>query len=1060
MSIYRTAVNNAVTTALVFVALAVFGIFSLLNISINNFPDFDSNVIMVMASYQGASAEDIETNVSKVLENSLNAVEDLKHIQSTSKENISLVMLEFNYGVDIDVATNDVRDKLELVSAQLPDGASSPMIFKFSADMMPIMILSATADADISYNALEKILDDRVATPLARVSGVGTVSVSGAPKREIQIFCDPHKLEAYNLTIAQISQIIAQENRNLPSGSIDIGSNYYTLRVEQEFDTAQEMLDIVVATVNGKSVYLRDIAEVHDTVEERYQEAYAYARKNAQDADRECALIVLQKQAGANTVNVIRDAKKELAKIEKSLPSDIKINIVVDNSRNIINTINSLVETIIITFLVVMLVVFVFLGRWRATFVIITAIPISLLGSIIYLFATGETLNIISMSALSIAIGMVVDDAIVVLENISTHLERGAKPKEAAVHATQEVGISVIASTLTMLAVFLPLTMVKGMAGIMFKQLGWIVSIIMIISTTGALTLVPMMCSKMLKAGPKKGKLHNMVFGPINKVLDAISAAYAKLISWCTGHRSITVLTGVAIFAAVLIFLGPKVETEFFPKSDEGRLSATIELPIGTEQSITRDFAHEIYERFTEAAPELLTLSYSLGQADSENAWASMQQSGTHRISMNMDLGSKEDRQRSTGEIAQIFRDILNEYPNIKKYQIKEGGGGMGGQTSIDVEIYGYSFETTDRIAAHLIENIKATGKFAEVVSARDEYAPELQVDFDRVKLARNGLNSTTAASYLSACMGGSVMSYLREDGEEYKIRVRYPKEYRQSIEDIENIILYNNAGKAVRIKDVGQVVESETPPNIVRLDRERMLKLSCIVGNDVALSEAVTAVNGVIDSSEIPSELQILVTGDYEDQQETFGDLIMLMVLIVLLVYMVMASQFESFMSPFVIMFSIPFAFTGVILGSVVTGTPIGVMGMIGIIILLGIVVKNGIVLIDYTILMRERGYSIVDATVAAAKSRLRPILMTTLTTVLGMVPMAIGRGEGAEMWNSLGVTVIWGLSISTLITLVLIPVIYCIFAGIQEKNRIKRAARQAEKAAKIARGEQTLFS
>ena len=461
MSIYRKAVNNPVTTALIFIAMAIFGIFSLVNISLDRFPKFDANVIMVMTSYPGASAEDIETNLTKVLENSLNGVSDLKNLSSTSKENISLITLEFVEGVDIDVATNDVRDKLDMVNSVLPDGASLPLIFKFSADDMPIMIMAATAQE--SLPALEKILDDKVATPLARVSGVGTVSIAGAPQREIQVYCDPNKLEAYGLTVSAISQLIAAENRNVPAGTIDVGSNSYSLRVEKEFTSADQMLDIVVGHVQGKTIYLRDVARVVDGVEERYQEAYINGIQGAQ--------IIIQKQADANTVNVIKGVKEEMKKIEKNLPSDIKIRTVVDGSDNILNTLNSLKETIVVTFLIVMLVVYLFLGRWRATFIIVLAIPISLLASLMYLWATGNTLNIVSMSALSIAIGMVVDDAIVVLENISTHLERGAKPKEAAVHATQEVGISVIASTLTMLAVFMPLTMISGMAGLMFKQL-------------------------------------------------------------------------------------------------------------------------------------------------------------------------------------------------------------------------------------------------------------------------------------------------------------------------------------------------------------------------------------------------------------------------------------------------------------------------------------------------------------------------------------------------------------------------------------------------------------
>ena len=1035
MSIYRKAVNNPVTTALVFIAMAIFGIFSLINISLDRFPKFDANVVMVMSSYPGASAEDIETNLTKVLENSLNGVSDLKNLTSTSKENISLITLEFIEGVDIDVATNDVRDKLDMVNSVLPDGVTLPVIFKFSADDMPIMIMAATADE--SYQALEKILDEKVATPLARVSGVGTVSVAGAPQREIQVYCDPNKLEAYGLTVAGISSIIAAENRNVPSGSIDIGSNSYALRVEKEFSNAAEMLDIVVGHVNGKTIYLRDVARVVDGVEERYQEAVINGVQGAQ--------IVIQKQADANAVNVIRGIKKEMKKIEKNLPSDITITTVMDSSHNILNTLNSLKETILVTFLIVMLVVYLFLGRWRSTFIIVLAIPVSLLASLMYLWATGNTLNIVSMSALSIAIGMVVDDAIVVLENISTHLEKGAKPKEAAVHATQEVGISVIASTLTMLAVFMPLTMIKGMAGIMFKQLGWITSIIMIVSTIGALTLIPMLCAQFLRFKPKKSKLNLLIFGNFSKFIEWISRGYGRLISWCIGHRTAVTLISIAVFAATVVFLGPKVKTEYFATSDQGRITLQLELPAGTGQDITREIGYELYNKFVDQIPEIESCAFAFGQADSDNAFASMQNNGTHILSYNVNIGSMENRERSQSEIADIIRGILADYPQFKKVKVTEGGGmGMGGASTVDIEVYGYDFETTDRIAKELQEKMLASGKCAQVLLSRDEYTPEYQVDFDREKLAVNGLNTTTAASYFSSAMNGSMQSYYREDGDEYEIRVRYAPEFRTSIEDIENIIIYNNQGKGVRIKEVGKVIETLTPPSIQRKNRERLITVSAVVGRGVALSDVSAAAQAAIDATDIPSELATKIAGTAEDQKDAFGDLIMLLVMIIILVYIVMASQFESFMSPFVIMFSIPFAFVGVILGLIITGTPLGVMGMIGILILMGIVVKNGIVLIDYTILMRERGFSVAEASVIAAKSRLRPILMTTLTTVLGMIPMAIGQGEGAEMWRSLGMVVAWGLSISTLVTLVIIPTVYASMASWPERRAARKAARK----------------
>lgn len=1037
MSIYRSSVNKPVTTFLIFLAFAILGLFCLSRLPIDFFPDVESNTIMVMSSYPGASAEDVENNLTKTLENTLNGVSNLKNITSQSKENLSFLTLEFKYGIDIDEATNDVRDKLSMVSSNLPDGVSTPVIFKFSADDIPILMLSASAKQSVS--ALDKILDDKVATPLARVSGVGTVSVIGAPQREIQVYCDPTKLEAYHLSIAAISGIIAAENRNVPSGNIDIGSETYTLRVKKEFKDPSELLDLVVGHFGGNTIYLRDVARINDGLEERSQESFTGGLNSA--------LIMIQKQSGYNSVNVVREVNANMEKIKTTLPPDIEFGVVFDTSDNIIRTINSLKETIMITFLVVMLIVYIFLGRWKGTLIVILSIPIALLASLMYLFATGNTLNIISMSALSIAIGMVVDDAIVVLENVTTHLERGEKPKEAAVHGTSEVGISVIASTLTMLCVFLPLTMIPGMAGIMFKQLGWIVSIIMIVSTTAALSLVPMMCSKMLGNENKSGKVYHFIFDPINRFLDKVSQGYSKFISWCMGHKKRVLLGAFIIFIAVMVFIGGNVKTEYFPRSDMGRISATIELPIGTSQDVTRDVAHRIYQKIAADVPEIQVFNYRFGQADSDNAFASMQANGTYIISMNINAGPKSSRKRTGAEIVDIVRADILSFPEVRKANVSEGQGGMGGAASVSIEVYGYDFGETEAVANELKKHLDSTGVFAQIIPSRDQYTPEYQVDFDRHKLALNGLTSTSAASALSSAMNGSVASYYREDGEEYDIRVRYAPEFRNSTESIGNIIVYNTAGTGIRIKDLGDVVEDKVPPTIQRKNRERVITLTSIIATGRALSEGVEATNAALAKMEIPSNINVVIGGDYEDQQDTFSDLILLMVLIVILVYMVMASQFESFMGPFVIMFSIPFALVGVILGLWVTGTPLGVMAMIGIIILLGIVVKNGIVLIDYTILCQERGMDVRSSSVTAAKSRLRPILMTTLTTVLGMLPMAIGNGDGAEMWRSLGMTVVWGLSISTIITLVIIPTLYC---GIYERKERRKARKKARLAAK----------
>ena len=1038
MSLYSSAVKKPITTALCFVAVVILGLFSLSKLSIDLLPEIETNTIMVMTAYPGASAADIETNVTKVMENTLNTVSDLKHITSQSKENLSIVTLEFEYGTDIDVATNDVRDKMDLVESELPDNVENPILFKFGTEDIPILILSVTAKE--SMPALYKILDDKVANPLKRISGVGAVSISGAPEREIQVYCDPHKLEAYGLTIEGISNAIAQENRNTPGGTFDIGSNTYTLRVQGEYTDARQMEDLVIGSYDGKNIFLHDVARVVDTVAERAQEAYNNGGQGG--------MIVIQKQSGANSVNISKEVLAKLPEIQKSLPSDVKLGIIMNTSTNIENTIASLVETVAVTFIIVMLVVLVFLGRWRATFIIILTIPISLIASFCYLLVSGNTLNIISLSSLSIAIGMVVDDAIVVLENVTNHIERGSAPKQAAIHGTNEVAISVIASTLTMLAVFLPLTMITGMAGIMFRQLGWIVSIIMIISTIGALTLTPMLCSQLLRLDPKKGKLFMLFFRPIEKGLNALDNGYYKFLTWAVSHRK-TVVAGAVLLFAGSMMLVRFIPTEFFPTQDNARIGITLELPVGTRTEITRDLALRIDREFREKYPEIQVSNFTVGQADTDNVFGSMQENGTHIVSFTISLSSVGDRERGLTMICDMMREDLSKYPEIKTFEVNAGGSkhGMAAQAAVDVEVYGYDFATTDKVAAELAKRMMDVKDVAATTISRKDYVPEYQVDFDREKLALNGLNITTASSYLRNRIYGATASYYREDGDEYDIKVRYAPEYRQTIADIENIMIYNSQGKGVRVRDVGKVVERMSPPTIERKDRERVVTVSAVLSADGVLGEAVSGVKAEIEKMDIPAGIEMSIGGTYEDQQDIFSDLSMLMALIVILVFIILASQFESLTDPFIIMFSLPFALTGVFIGLALTGTPLSVMAFVGVIMLVGIVVKNVIVLIDYTILNRERGLSVTHAVIHAGKSRLRPVLMTTLTTVFGMIPLAVGTGEGSEMWRSMGTTVAWGLSVSTLITLIIVPVVYCIFAGngIKRKRR-KLAARLAD--------------
>lgn len=1039
MSLYSSAVKKPVTTILVFVAVVIIGLFSLLKLPIDLYPDIDTNTIMVMTTYSGASSQDIEQNVTRPLENTLNSVEHLKHITSNSKENISIITLEFEYGYDIDVLTNSVRDKLDMVSSMLPDDAETPIIFKFSTDMIPIVLLSAQANE--SLPGLYKILDENVANTLARVDGVGTVSISGAPKREIHIYLDPARLEAYNLTAESVIQLVAAENKNVPGGTFDMGSDTYSLRVQGEFKDPTEMRDLVVGSKDGAVVRLSDVARIDDSVQERAQETYNNGQRGA--------MIIVQKQSGANSVEISNKIKKILPDIQKKLPSDVKLDYIVDTSDNIRNTINSLVETVEYALLFVVIVVFFFLGRWRATVIIALTIPISLIASFIYLLATGNTLNIVSLSALSISIGMVVDDAIVVLENVTTHIERGSDPKQAAVHGTNEVAISVIASTLTLIAVFFPLTLVTGMTGVLFRQLGWMVTIMMVISTAAALSLTPMLCSQLLRLQPVKGKLFTKFYGPIERFLDKLDDGFYHLLGLVVKHRWITTAGALIIFFGSMQ-LTKFIGSEFFPTSDNSRLGITLELPVGTRVEIAKDLTERIYKDWTKKYPEIDKFNYTVGQASTDNTWASMQSNGSHIISMNITLKPIKERTKSLTEVAALMREDLKKYPELDKYLVNVGGsrgGSMSGQSTIDYEIYGYDFEKTDSVAQRLKRILSSVKGTADIRISRDNYQPEYQVDFDRQKLAIYGLNLTTAANALRNRINGSTASYFREDGDEYDIKVMYDPDHRQSIEDIENILLFNAQGKGVRLKEVGTVVERFNPPTIERKDRERIITVSTVV-QDRPMSDIIADAQPLIDKMEVPSGVTINLSGSYEDQQDSFRDLAMLAVLIIILVYIVMASQFESFTYPGIIMTSIMFAFSGVVLILWITGTNLNVMSMIGGIMLIGIVVKNGIVLIDYITLNRERGMSITKSVLHAGKSRMRPVLMTSLTTILGMVPMAVGTGEGAEMWRPMGVAVIGGLTFSTILTLLFVPTLYTIFAF----NGVRRQRRKLQQALEMS--------
>ena len=1038
MKIYETAVRKPISTILIFVGVIVFGLFSLNNLAVDQYPDIEIPQIAVITSYAGANAADIETNITRVLEDNLNTVENLKKMTSKSSDNFSMITLEFEYGSDLTEAANDIRDAVSRTQSLLPDDVDYPTIFKFSSSMIPVMMLAVTADE--SYPALNKILDDKLVNVLNRVDGVGAVTVMGAPEREVQVNVDPAKLEAYNLTVEQLGQIIAAENVNIPSGTIDIGNNTFNIKADGEFKLSDEMRKVVVSNAGGRTVMLSDVAEIRDTLEKATMDE----RVNGQLGVR----VIIQKQSGANTVDIVHEVQRRLPAIAASLPGDVDIELIYEGSQEITDAIGSLSETIMYAFIFVVLVVMIFLGRWRATFIICLTIPVSLICSFIYLYAVGSTLNIISLSSLSIAIGMVVDDAIVVLENITTHIERGSQPKEAAIYATNEVWLSVIATTLVTVAVFLPLTLVSGLSGIMFRELGWIVSIVVSVSTAAAISLTPMLSAYILhkEGGEHDYKGLGIVYKPIDRALTWLDGAYARMLATVLNHRRWTLGAVLVVFCASLLLLS-RVPFEFFPPADNGRIAATVRLQQNVSVEYTARIAREIDSVIRTKYPEVLLISASAGASSGDDAFSAMQTTGSHIINYNLRLPRSGERDRSIYQISDLLRQDFDRIPEIDRYEVTPGGnqGSMSGSSYVQVKVYGHDINQTNDVANDLKSKLSQIPGLRDAQLSRDDLRPEYNVVFDRDKLAYYGMNSATASQAVRNRINGLDASKYREDGDEYDIVVRYGEPFRTSIQDVENIVLYGADGQPVKLKEVATVVEEFASPSIERENRQRVIYVKASLGDGVALGTVVPQINAILDEYPLPDGMSLDLGGTVEDQGDAFGDLLTLFVLIVILVYIVMATQFESLVFPFIIMFTIPLAFTGTFLALWLTGTPLSIIALIGAIMLVGIVTKNGIVLVDYTNLLVERGSSVFDAVVAGGKSRLRPVLMTSFTTILGMLPLALGTGEGSETWQPMGIAVIGGLTCSTLLTLLVVPVLYSVFV-----NRRIRKAQQKQAAAR----------
>lgn len=1038
MNLPDVSVRRPVTTIMLFLGIIIIGYVSFSRLPIDLFPEIEPPIISVLTQYPGASAQDVELNVSKKIESSLSSVTNLKKIRSVSVDNISVVTLEFEYGSNLDEASNDIRSALEFSKRSLPDDAEDPTIFKFSTNIFPILFVAVQAQE--SYLGLNKIVETEILDPLKRVNGVGTVQAFGGPVRQILVQIDAKKLEAYNITAQQIGQVVQAENLNLPSGAIKMGDMEFNLRVPAEFTNVQEISNLVVSQSGGRLVYLKDVANVVDSLKDRTINVRLNEGRGLQ--------MIIQKQSGANTVQVVADVKAKLAELQKNLPSDVRIEIIQDSSEFIIQSIDNLTEAVLLGGVFVVFVILIFLRQWRATFIIILTIPVSLIGAFIYLYFTGNTINIISLSSLSIAVGMVVDDAIVILENISHHVERGARPREAAVFGSSEVGLAVTASTFTIVAVFFPLVFIGGIAGIIFNQLGFLVTVMILVSLLAALTLIPMLSSKFLVSTkdkkPIKNKLIKTLDNSMEKAFNSVDNLYASILGWALSHKKSVIFIAIGlIIGTVMLF--PFIGTEFMPKSDSSQFSVTLELEPGRNLEQTVEYVKEVEQIIKSEFPEVLFMSVRAGVNDM--GFSSIlfgQNESTNLAGFQIRTSKLAERNRTIFEMADTLRQRLAPIAGIKTFTINTAGGmsfltGAGG-AAVEVDIIGPDLDKSYLVANNLMEHISGISGTRDVRIDIGDPRPEIQITLDRTKLSLNGLNTALVGAALRNNYYGITPTKYRELGDEYDIFISLPPEKKRTLTDIENLPIKSMMGTTVRLKDLGEITQAYSPATIKRKEQERVIAVLADVQGR-SLGEITTDIKAYASKLELPPNTTIEYAGQIEQQTDTFGDLLLLLLLSIILVYMVMAAQFESFLDPFIILFSVPFAFTGVIVGLLVSGISFSIISFLGAVLLVGIVVKNAIVLVDYTNIIRARGLELKEAIIYSGRNRLRPVLMTTFTTLLGLIPLAVSSGDGSETWRPLGISTIGGLFFSTLITLILVPVLYSI-----TETRLKKTKKEIE--------------
>jgi len=1027
MKLPEFGVKRPIATLMLFSALILMSITALFKLNIDLFPEIEPPIISVLTYWPGASAEDVEKNVTKYLEDRLITVNNLDELTSKSITNLSLIQCKFEWGTDLDTASNDIRDKIELAKRDLPPDIEKPVLFKFSSATAPILFMTVTAD--VSWPRLYYITDKIIGDELRRVPGVGAIVLYGGDKRQINVYFDLDKIKAYNLSLYKIREILKSENLDIPTGSIKLGKREYYLRIPARYKTVEEIKNCVVGYFHGNPIYLKDIAQVSDSFEERIMNGWGDGKP--------AIVVLLQKQTGKNTVEVADRVKEKLKKIEKILPRDVKINIVEDNSEYIKNALNQLKNTLFQAIILVIIVVFVFLLNIRSGIIVAITIPCSLIISFLLLYLGGYTINVVSLMSMAIAAGMVVDNAIVVVENITKHIERGSYPHIAAIYGTSEMGMAITASTFTTVVIFIPLMFVTGITGIMFKQLGYVITATLLTSLFTALTLTPMLSSKFLTLESKK----NSFTKKIHKSLDKLDERYKSLLTWALKHRKTVIAISLLIFIPT-IFLLKFIGTAFVPEPDAGFVSISFRLAEGTRLEETSRLIDKINQWIAkEIKPEELRHTYGFaGQTEKGFGEALGFEEGSNCGEVGLKLVDKDKRRRSDKEIAAILREYLKHVPGITRTKVIATNPIsallMGGTKPIVIEVLGYNLEESLKVARKIKKIVQEIPGAVDVSLSFKDPRPEIWIEVDRKKAASLGLNIAIIADAIRTYFYGNNPTDFRDAGEDYDIFVRLTDKDKNRLETLPEVPIFTPDGRMILLKNIAHIKEGTGLTEIERKNRQRIIKVEADTYKR-SLGEVTRDIKKKLEKLNLPSGVTIQFGGYIKEQREAFKDLKWLLLLGIILTYMVMASLYEGFLDPFVIMFSVPFAFTGVIWAFLITGIILNIISFMGIVMLTGIVVNNAIVLLDYTHLLQKRGLSLYEAIIEAGRSRLRPVLMTTLTTIFGMLPMALDKGVGSEIWNALGITVIGGLSLSTLITLILIPTLYSILE--EWRKRIK---------------------